>query len=263
MTGAYHGPVPTLPASVRLALWTTAAWAAGGDTAAAVRAALPDVDHVGGDLERLDLWRDLGEQALLVALPAPGDLAGMPGASAAAQGAAALAGECVYVPALGGLLVPEVSEFGASARGGLDVGTRVDWRAHDADPVLRHRIEALETSQLERHLREELLGATEELEAVGGQPFGADVARGVAEAALGGRWGLPPGLPGRAHRVIALSGTVATIADHALAAPDGALAAATATSRQAALRRLQRTADRVLADAANAACAVLAGWRPA
>ena len=45
--------------------------------------------------------------------------------------------------------------------------------------------------------------------------------------------------------------------------PDDALSTATSQSRRSLLLRLQRSADRALADATNAACAVLAGWRPA
>src|SRR5690348_2621725 len=163
--------MPELPASVRLSLWTTHAWASGASVESAVRRALPDIDHVEGDLDRLSLWHDLGERALLVALPAPGDLVGMPRAAPDALAAAADGGEGVYVPALGGLIVPTISAFGNDARGGLDVGTRVDWTAYDADPVPQHRVEALEASQLERHLREELRVATEHLDALGGQPF--------------------------------------------------------------------------------------------
>lgn len=253
-----------LPASVRLALWATRAWAGGLSVAEAVERAMPDVDHVSGDVDRLALWQELGEQALLVALPSPGDLHGMPPATAEVQGAAAEAGECVYVPALGGMLVPAISTFGPEgATAGPDTGTRVDWTAYEADPVPRHRVEALDASQLERHLREELLRATEDLEATGGQPFDAAAARDLADTALGGRWGLPPGLPGRAARVIVLAGTVGRVVDVALAVPDGGLTAAHSATREAHLRRLQRVADRALADATNAACAVLAGWRPA
>lgn len=255
--------MPELPASVRLALWTTAAWSRGNPLESAIAAALPDVDHVAGDIDRLGLWHELGEGALLAALPAPGDLSGMPGAPASAQGAAASAGECVYVPGLGGLLVPDISSFGSHTTGGLDVGTRVDWHAHDANPVPRHRIEALDTSQLERHLREELMTATEALEAEGGQPFARQASHELADAALGGRWGLPPGLAPRAQRVIVMAGTVARIVDVALSSPDGALSASASASRRRLLHGLQRTADRALADATNAACAVLAGWRPA
>lgn len=258
--------MPELPASVRLSLWTTHAWASGGPVQAAIGSAMPDVDHVAGDLDRLTLWHELGEQALLVALPAPGDLGGLPGGSEAARAAAADHGECVFVPGLGGMLVPSISTFGAAGAaptGGLDVGTRVDWTAYDADPVPRHQVEALETSQLERHLREELMVATEALAGAGGQPFAGSGAHELADAALGGRWGLPAGLPGRAARVIALAGTVGRIVDVALEAPDGALTATDSGRRRALLLGLRRTADRALADATNAACAVLAGWRPA
>lgn len=255
--------MPELPASVRLALWTTAAWSSGSPLEAAIEAALPDVDHVAGDLGRLELWRDLGERALLVALPAPGDLTGVPGARPEALGAAAAAGECVFVPGVGGLIVPTVASFGTATGSALDTGTRVDWKAYDADPVPRHRVEALEPSQLERHLRVELLEVIDALDTVGGQPFSAEAARDLADAALGDRWGLPGGLPPRAQRVIALAGTVGQIVDAGLGGPDDALNTATSQSRRSLLLRLQRAADRALADATNSACAVLAGWRPA
>lgn len=255
--------MPELPASVRLALWTTTAWNCGGDLEAAVETALPDIDHVAGDLGRLTLWRDLGERALLVALPVPGDLTGLPGATATAQGAAATAGECVFVPGVGGMLVPTIAAFGSQAASALDTGTRVDWEAFDADPVPQHRIEALEPSQLERHLRQELIEATEALDRLGGRPFSPAAARDLADAALGGRWGLPPGLPPRSQRVIALAGTVGQIVDAGLAGPDDSLDTATSRARRSLLMKLQRSADRALADAANTACAVLAGWRPA
>jgi hypothetical protein len=261
----YDDRVPVLPASVRLALWTTAAWNGTGGSApdlpTLLGAALPDVDHVAGDLARLELWHDLGERALLVALPAPGDLAGLPTAAPEARGAAATAGECVYVPGLGGMLVPTVAGYGQGP--GPDSGTRVDWQAFDADPVPRHRVEALEASSLERHLRQELLVATERLEAVGGRPFAAQVSRELADAALGGEWGLPPGLPSRALRAITVAGSVGRVVDLALDGPDDALDAGTSQARRHLLLGLQRTADRALADAANAASAVLAGWRPA
>jgi hypothetical protein len=160
------------------------------------------------------------------------------------------------------MLVPTISSFGPGTEGGLDIGTRVDWTAYDADPVPRHRVEALEASQLERHLREEIRTATDAIDAIGGQPFAAGAARELADAALGGRWGLPPGLPARAARVIALAGTIDSVVDVALRAGDGALTAIEAASRHRLLLRLQRASERALADATNAACAVLAGWRP-
>jgi hypothetical protein len=161
------------------------------------------------------------------------------------------------------MLVPTVSTFGGSHGGTVDIGTRVDWAAYEAYPVPRHRVEAVEVSQLERQLRHELMEATEALEAVGGQPFAREAARELADAALGGRWGLPPGLPGRVARVISLAATVGSIVDVAVAVPDGSLSAAQSSTRETHLRRLGREADHALAEAANAAVSVLAGWRPA
>ncbi|HEV7148321.1 MAG TPA: hypothetical protein VGN48_15125 [Pedococcus sp.] len=255
--------MPELPASVRLSLWTTYAWAHGVPVEDVLARALPDVDHVAGDLDRLTIWRELGEQALLVALPSPGDLSGMPGASLGAQAAAAQVGECVFVPGVGGMLVPAITSYGSETGGSLDLGTRVDWTAYDADPVARHRVEALEPSQLERHLREAIASAIATLDAIGGQPFAGQAARELADTALGGRWGLPDGLPGRSARVIALAGTVAQVVEVALAAGDGALTAAASAARHTALLRLRRAADDALAAATSSACAVIAGWRPA
>ena len=101
-----------LPASVRLALWATRALGGELDLPTALRLATPDADHVQGALARLQLWRDLGERVVLVALPRPGDLTGLPRGVLEFSGAAAEARECVFVPGVGGALVPEVDEFG-------------------------------------------------------------------------------------------------------------------------------------------------------
>lgn len=269
--------MPELPASVRLALWVTHAWTDGAGRESLLEQtlarALPDAEYVAGDTQRLDLWHELGESALLVALPAPGDLGGMPSAGPDAVGAAAAAGECVYVPVLGGMLVPTVTTFGAESaeaptgpvpRGrSLDVGTRVDWTAYDSDPVPRHRVEALDAGQLERSLRELVAEATAGLERVGGRPFAHRMGRELADAAAGGRWALPPGLPPRADRVIRLAGTVSAVAAVALETPDDSLSATTSTQRRQVLQRLLRGSERALADAASAACAAMAGWVPA
>ena len=144
----YDVGVSELPASVRLALWVTAAWRGDLPTRDALARSFPDLDHVAGDLARLDVWRDLGEGALFVALPRPGDVSGMPRASTAATAHAAEAGECVYVAGIGGVLVPTLSTFGPEG----DVGHRVDWTAYEADPVPRHRLEMLDLRDVERTL---------------------------------------------------------------------------------------------------------------
>lgn len=254
--------MPELPASVRLALWVTAAWRGDLPLREALARSFPDVDHAAGDLGRLEVWHDLGERALFVALPRPGDLSRMPLTSAAAAGHAADAGECVYVASLGGLLVPALSEFGPAD----DTGWRIEWTAYDAQPVPRHRLEMIDLRDVEGTLVARVREHTEAFERVGGTPW-SHSARAEAEGQLGVvPWGLPDGLPGRALRVIALAATAGTIADSAARltglGADG-LEAATNARRADLVRRLAADADHALADAANVAVMALAGWRPA
>lgn len=249
--------MPELPASVRVALWVTHAWSGGTTLTDALERALPDIDHTEGLLEQVRLWRDLGEAALLVALPGPGDLDGLPRSGPIATDAAIEAGEALFVAGLGGLLVPQHSTFGsAGAR-----GHRIDWKAHNADPVAPHRIEALEPSQLERHLRRRILEAVDELGAAGGAPWGDDLTRDLVDDRLGADWALPPSISERARKVIGLAGILSLAARLGLEG-SGALTATDETLRAAALRALHRDAERTLADATNAACAQLAGWVP-
>ena len=70
--------MPELPASVRIALWVTSAWRGGESLESAVDSALPDVDAVGPGVRTLDLWHDLGERTVLVALPSSGDPTSLP-----------------------------------------------------------------------------------------------------------------------------------------------------------------------------------------
>ena len=244
-----------LPGSVRVALWATVVIGSGGDLAGVAPRALPDVDHVAGLLDRLTLWRDLGEGAVLVALPSAGHVASLPLTDDEARDAAVEAGEALFVAGIGGVLVPEHSTYGSSGR-------RVDWHAFDAEPVPVHRVEAISHRQLERDLLELVTTARDDLVRVGGQPFADSLAREIADNRLGGAWGLPDALDDRAYRVITLAGTVGAAArigtEHS-----GAIDARTAANRDATLLALARGADRLLADATNAACAQLAGWVPA
>lgn len=247
-----------LPASVRTALWVTHAWSRGTTPSDALRSALPDIDHTSGLEEQVRLWRDLGESALLVALPGPGDTAGLPRCGPVATDAAVEAGEALFVPALGGLLVPEHSTYGSAGA----EGHRIDWMAHDADPVAPHRLEALDHAQVERHLRRRMLAAIDELDTVGGSPWADDLTRDLVDDRLGRDWALPPTLPDRARKVIGLAATLSLAAGLGLRT-SGTLSAAHEQSRSTALRALHRDAERALADATNAACAAFAGWVPA
>lgn len=247
-----------LPASVRTALWVTHAWSGGTTLTHAVEQALPDVDHTEGLVEQVRLWRDLGESALLVALPGPGDAAGLPRTGPIAMAAAVEAGEALFVPAIGGLLVPEHSTFGSAGA----EGHRIDWMAHDADPVPAHRLEALDHAQVERTLRRRMLSAIDELDAIGGRPWADDLARDLVDDRLGTDWSLPPTLPDRARKVIGLAATLSLAASMGLES-SGSLSAAHDSHRSSALRALHRDAEGALADATNAACAAFAGWVPA
>lgn len=252
--------MPILPASVRLALWATAAYAGRLPLADAVRRALPDVDEVRGDLvERLGLWRDLGERAVLVALPRPGDLSGMPRGSADLVAAATDAGECVYVPGLGGALVPTVEVFGPEG----DQGLQVTWTAYDADPVPVHQLEALSLREVERSLRLELLERTTALDALDATPWaGADLRAMADDRLTDRRWGVPDGLPPRAVSIIGMAGTVGTITDVGLGHVGHALDSSVTERRRALLAGLQSAADKALAAAATAGALHLAGLAP-
>ncbi|MFK5635423.1 hypothetical protein [Ornithinimicrobium sp. LYQ103] len=253
--------VHELPASVRVSLWATRVLAGELPAVDLPRRALPDIDETTGLVEAVTLWRELGERVVLVALPRPGDLAGMPHASPELVAAATRAEECVFVPGVGGALVPLLEIFGTTH----DQGWIVRWQTHGADPVPTHRIEALDLGQTELALRTELAELTAELSSAGAPPFGeaaersAQRARAVREGA--GRWGLPPGLPPRAVRVVDLAGTVLALTDAGLDSAHASVDAASTTRRTQVLRRLQAHAARALADATNVAALHLAGYR--
>jgi len=254
--------VSELPASVRLALWVTASWRGELTTRDALARAFPDLDHVAGDLGRLDVWRDLGEQALFVALPRPGDISRMPHGSTAATAHATDAGECVFVAGIGGVLVPTLSEFGPEG----DVGVRADWTAYEADPIPRHRMEMLDLREIERGLMTSLREHTTRFEEVGGHPWG-DEARAEAQADLDAAlWGIPSATPGRALRVMGLAANLARLAHRTAGRTSlgsAGLDAGTAAGRSRLLRDLAADADAALADATNVAVMTIAGWRPA
>jgi hypothetical protein len=251
-------PEHELPASVRVALWGTAVLGGRLPLARLPGHALPDVDECVGLVDQVGLWADLGERALLVALPRPGDLSGMPRSSPELVAAATAAEECVVVPGIGGALVPTLSSFGPEG----DRGWMATWTAYPAEPFPTHRVAALDLGSLELALRTELAELTQALTTSGGPPFGAAADRGAArarEAAAGARrWGLPEGLPPRGVRVLDLAGTVLALADAGLDAVTSSLDSATVVRRADLLRRLQSSAVRALADATNASVMHLA-----
>lgn len=250
-----------LPASVRLALWVTHSWNGGPPLSTALEQSFPDLDHVAGDLLRLELWRDLGECALFVALPRPGDTSRMPPGSLAAVAEATDAGECVFVPAIGGVLVPALSEFGPHG----DVGVRADWSAFEADPMPLHRLEMLDLRAVHRTLLGQLAEHTDRFESVGGAPWGADARTEVEHAQGAVTWGVPSTTPADVLSVMALAASVSRVAHRTgalTALGSGGLSVSTSGARAMLLRSLAADADDALTDAANIAVMTIAGWRP-
>jgi len=258
--GTYDESMSVLPLCVRLSLWVTAAYAGQLTVGAAVRRAHPDLDHVTGDLGRLSLWRDLGEGVVLVALPRPGNLAGMPRGSADLVAAATEAGECVYVPGLGGALVPTIEHFGPAD----DQGTRVTWSAYDCDPVAVHTLEALSLSEIEQAFRQDLMEHTRAIEALDARPWASSALRSIADELTVSQWGLPAGLPTRATRIITMAATVAAATELGLSdqAQSQVLTGTAAGQRARVLTALDASADSAMAAAARVAALSLAGLRP-
>ncbi len=259
------GRVSELPVSVRLALWSTAAFAGRMPLAQALDAAMPDLDLVAGRIERLATWAELGERAVLVALPHPGDPGLLP-RGREVLAAATESGECVFVPGLGDVLVPTVSEIGPPDEGDVDrspdrVGA-VRWAAYDGEPVPVHAVDALDLREVDRRLRTTLVSAIATFEGLDVQPWAGEGVRAIAEATLvAGRWGLPNGLSDRARRVIAQAGTLGEITTLALAHLQDATTLSATTARHVELVRLRREADRMLAEASCVAALHLAGFR--
>jgi len=249
-----------LPLCVRLALWASAAYAGQLTVDKAVDLAHPDLDHVTGDLDRLSLWHDLGERAVLVALPRPGNLSGMPRGSAELIAAATEAGECVYVPGIGAALVPLMEHFGPAD----DQGTRVTWSAYDCDPVPVHTLEALSLGEIERAFRQELTERTLAIEALDAGPWAGSPFRHLADELSIGQWGLPEGMPSRATQIITMAATIGVATELGLSdqAQSQVLTSTVAERRRVQLVGLEASADTAMAAAATIAALSLAGLRP-
>jgi len=249
----------TLPVCVRLCLWATASYAGRLPVHAVVDRAHPDLDQVAGDLDRLSLWRDLGERVVLVALPRPGNLAGMPHGPAELIAAATDAGECVYVPAVGEALVPTIERFGSAG----DEGTRVTWSAYDCDPVPAYTLEALSLSEIELGFRQDLMECTRAIEALDASPWAGSLFRSMADELSLGRWGLPDGLPPRAAKIIAMAALVGGATELGLSIPaqSQVLTSTIAEQRRIVLSELDAIADTAMAAAARVAALSLAGLR--
>lgn len=219
----------------------------------AVDAATPDADVVGVDLDWLAGLGAVGERCLLVALPAPGRTAGLPGCAPEVRAAVLDAGECAYAPTLGGLLVPAVATYGPDG----DQGTRVDLTVAAADPVPAHVVDALDPRDAERRLTRAMSEVTATLDEVGGRPFDATL-RADAEAG-GAAWAVPPSVPPRLAESLGRAATIERIARVGAVHATSALTASAADARTMALVRLRAVADEALAEIASAAALAVAG----
>lgn len=256
MARAYDDGMPELPASVRIALWVTSAWTRGETLDSAITSALPDIDAVGPGVRTLDLWHELGERTVLVALPTSGDISRLPGCGSDARSAAVEAQECLVAPGLGALLVPEWSTFGPPGAIGVDSGTRLDWTAYDCDPVPTHRVDALDPREATRLLTTTVLEMTEQLDALGGQPFDATSAREALPRP--GSWALPDELPGPVLRAITFAAAISNAATAGLDGPQDGPDGWTQQRRLDLLRDLRRVAEATLTDATNAGVSAVA-----
>jgi hypothetical protein len=247
--------VLVLPRSARLAAWGTAVLTSAVEPSMAVRAVTGDdephevqaevevaavlgLPAKGGLLELLTALARHGTPALSVALPAPGDMLGLPGPPEF-NASALEAGECVLAiggpgPAIG--IVPRVVEFGSV----YEPGAMVSWQGH---AVGRRRVTDLgSVAEADRELRTALADATQELARL-------DIARWREEAAARGM--LPPGTPRRCVRVLASAARVRAIVELAGEDDGAAISGHEAQRRAEALRALEAVSRRAMVAAIN------------
>ena len=190
-----------------------------------------------------------GAPGLSVALPAPGDVLGLPGPPTF-NAAALEAGECVLVgqgpgPAIG--IVPTVTEFGSV----YEPGAMVGWHAH---AVGRRRVTDLgSVAEADRELRTALADATSELARLDVARWREDAADRVASIRDGGleRGMLPPTTPRRCVRVLATAARVRAIVELASEDDGAAVNGHEAQRRALALRRLDAVSRRAMVAAVN------------
>jgi hypothetical protein len=238
---------PTLPPAALLAVWGTAALDGRTSPDEAVDHVAPGAaplrfgglpgEGVVGLTLALGRLRALGATGLRLVLPAPGDAAGLPGPTAFVEEAVACRAAVVSVG--------EVSI-------GLLPGIRNAWQAHPVLPATRGDLPLL--AEADRALQETLRLSVEDLlrlDVARWRPEVATAVAGIRDGA-GPEASLPPGLPNRAHRVLALALRVGAIVELAAADPGGAVSAAEMASRAAALAPLATASRRALVAACNA-----------
>ncbi|MCA1781006.1 MAG: hypothetical protein LC679_02205 [Intrasporangiaceae bacterium] len=238
-----------LPASIRVALWVSHAWAHERDLDAALAQALPDVDIVLGLPEQLGLWRGLGENAVYASLPRPGASGLLPQCDEEAFDAATFVGEAVFAAGVGAVSIPRHVTFGAQ-----DPGLALRWEAYDAAPVPVHRLAGVDVTAADRDLRAAVHTATDAL----GDGGWADAWQRERPGRVEREWGLPPDLPDRVRALVVRAGVILEIAEAGLAHADGSTSAELAEHRRAPLLVLRAVAETALEAAACGGVAYLA-----
>ncbi len=237
-----------LPRSVQLALWLPHARTAAG-VARAVEVVLEDDEPhtvAGPDAPAPDLGGLLAAwggrvREVAAALPAPGDVAGVP---AAVSEAAVEAGECVLVTTDSGAYaaVPDVTEFGSEA----EPGHLVRWSVAAVPPWSLAVTGAVGTlADAEQELRGALLTATEALDSLAVAQWRPEAAEALT-ALRAMPWHLPPALDPRRARVLALAARLRMIIMLATTDDGGAVNLWQADQRSAALRHVEHAARRAV-----------------
>lgn len=181
--------------------------------------------------------------AVAAALPAPGDVVGIPAETSAA---AVEAGECVLVQTPDGAFsaVPHVEVFGSPS----EPGHLVTWRVRRVTPWTLAVLGAVGSlADAERELRESLRMATEALDRLDVARWREDAVAALASLRAEPDVGaLPAGLEPRRARVLALAARLRVIVDLATADDGGAVNLWQADQRSAALRHVDHAARRAM-----------------
>lgn len=258
--------------SVRLALWGTRVLTGEVPSAALDRLVAPDVARAQSVRPHVEMWAAFGESVVLVALPSPGNVGLVPRGNTELLQATFAAGECVFVPTMGGALVPHgpdgapgVFENAAvETHEGVDADEGepfdVTWKRFDAEPIEAWQLDALSVREVVRSLREESENALSSIH----QPWTSRGLRALADAALGpartGSLGIPERLPPATLKLISDASSMGHAARLGLQMPDDGTLAETGARRDALLR-LSAAADTALATGACIAALHLAGLR--
>ncbi len=194
------------------------------------------IDRAGAVGQTLPMFlaalRTQGVRGLLLVLPVPGDLRGLPGPPAF-NGPALDAGEAVLL--LGAEPVGMVPELTLTDPDGPP-GVAVHWAAHSVEPRIGTNLPSLGEAELQ--LTETLREVTEALACLDLARWRPQIAESLAGIRAGnGTVGLAPGYPGRAHRVLASAQRISAIAalveeDHDAGVGTGILGARDALLRQ-------------------------------